>query len=111
MTSKSDKADIAVALQYDGKNAPRVTAKGEDEIARYIREIAKEHDVPLYEDIILAQVLSRIELGEEIPQALYVTIARVIAFAYIMAEKVCPVPQRQKTRSVDPVPLLTSDKD
>lgn len=111
MTKNHDKADIAVALQYDGKNAPRVTAKGEDEIARYIREIAKEHDVPLYEDIILAQVLSRIELGEEIPQVLYVTIARVIAFAYIMAEKVCPVPTHRKNKPDYTVPLLTGDKD
>ena len=92
MKSQKPKTDIAVTLQYDGKNAPRVTAKGSDEIARQIMEIAKQHDIPLYEDVVLAQVLSQIELGEEIPTNLYVTIARVIAFAYLMADRICMIP-------------------
>jgi len=87
------KADIAIALQYDGKNAPRVTAKGEDEIARHIKQIAKEYDIPMYEDMLLAQVLAQIDLGDEIPKSLYLAIARVIAFAYLMADRICPVPQ------------------
>jgi len=91
MNKNKTDSDIAVTLQYDGKNAPRVTAKGEDEIARAIKEVARQHDIPLYEDRLLAQVLSQIDLGEEIPTALYVTIARVIAFAYLMAERICPV--------------------
>jgi flagellar biosynthesis protein len=94
MSKKQDKQpDVAVALHYDGKNAPRVKAKGHDEIAERIREIAREHDVPLHEDAVLAHVLSKIDLGEEIPRSLYIAVAEVIAFAYLLAGKVCPVPQ------------------
>ena len=93
MTEKKEKQpDVAVALHYDGKNAPRVKAKGHDDIAEQIRKIAEEHDVPLYEDAILANVLSQIELGEEIPRSLYLAVAEVIAFAYILSGKVCAMP-------------------
>ena len=107
MNTKNTDADIAVTLQYDGKNPPRVTAKGKDEIARVIKEIAHQHDIPMYEDKLLAQVLSQIDLGEEIPTALYVTIARVIAFAYLMAERICPV-VRETDNSL---PVVSSRKD
>jgi len=110
MKKKTDKkADIAISLQYDGKNAPRVTAKGEDEIARQIKAIAEEHDIPLYEDVILAQVLSQIDLGEEIPRSLYVTVAQVIAFSYLMAERICPIPQQPRPAKKLP-PLLTASR-
>ena len=98
MTEETDKPDIAVALQYDGKNAPRVTAKGEDDIAEKIRAIAEEHDIPLHEDTVLAQILSQIELGEEIPRALYVTVAEIIAFSYILAGRVCAIPEYQSKK-------------
>lgn len=86
---------IAVALRYDGKDAPRVTAKGEDALAEAIRNLAREHDVPLYENPQLAVVLSQIELGEEIPEALYRAVAEVIAFAYVLSGRVCGVPAGQ----------------
>lgn len=110
MSKHNDKkADIAIALRYDGKNAPRVTAKGEDEIARHIKQIAAEYDIPMYEDMLLAQVLAQIDLGEEIPRTLYLAIARVIAFAYLMADRICPVPQpaQKNTSSVE---LLSNKK-
>ncbi|HED16387.1 MAG TPA: flagellar protein FhlB [Gammaproteobacteria bacterium] len=88
------KEELAVALFYDGRNAPRVTAKGSDKVAREIKRVAEENDVPLYEDVILAQVLSQIDLGEEIPRALYIAIAEVIAFTYLISGKVCPIPQQ-----------------
>jgi flagellar biosynthesis protein len=106
MKNKKPRADVAVALQYDGKNAPRVTAKGQDEVARRIREIAEQHDVPLYEDIVLAQVLSQIELGEEIPPSLYVAVAQVIAFAYLMADRICLIPPRPDGTGRKSPPLL-----
>lgn len=104
MTTKNKKVDIAVSLQYDGKNAPRVTAKGEDAIAEKIRQVAKEHDIPIYEDIVLAQVLAQIDLGEEIPRSLYLTVAQVIAFSYLMADRICPLPGQAPVKS--PAPLL-----
>ena len=74
----------AIALKYDGQGAPRVIAKGLDEIANKIIEIADEHDIPLHEDEQLATLLAQLELGDEIPRELYVAIAEVIAFAYLI---------------------------
>lgn len=73
---------VAVALRYDGRGAPRVTAQGRGLVAEHIVRVAREHDVPLYEDPELARVLASVELGTEIPRALYVAVAEVIAFAY-----------------------------
>jgi flagellar biosynthesis protein len=75
-------ARAAVALFYDGKTTPRVTAKGQGHVAEEILALAREHNVPLYEDAALASLLARIELGEKIPEKLYVAVAEVIAFAY-----------------------------
>ena len=77
----------AITLKYDGKNAPKITAKGHGEIAKRIYEIAREHDIPMHEDVELAALLSRLELGDEIPRELYVAIAEVIAFAYMVSGK------------------------
>ena len=86
----------AIALQYDGENAPTVTAAGEGIIAEEIIRIAREHGVPLREDAMLAELLSELELGEEIPEVLYRVIAEVIAFAYLVSGKV-PVIQDKKS--------------
>ena len=82
--------ELAIALYYDEKNAPRVTAKGEGEIARQILAIAEEHNIPLEDDPELAALLAQIPLGDEIPDALYHAVAEVIAFAYIVAGKFPP---------------------
>ncbi|MDH5573331.1 MAG: EscU/YscU/HrcU family type III secretion system export apparatus switch protein [Gammaproteobacteria bacterium] len=79
---------LAVALQYDGENAPKVTAKGAGDIAEQILAIARNHDVPLNDNPELVRVLSRIELGDQIPEALYLAVAEVIAFAYMIKGKV-----------------------
>lgn len=80
-------ADIAVALQYDGKNAPKVTAKGEGFTAQQILAIAEKHGVPLQNEPELARVLAQVPLGDEIPQQLYIAVAEVIAFAYFISGK------------------------
>jgi flagellar biosynthesis protein len=82
-----ERPDLAIALNYDGENAPRLTAKGQDELARRIVELAREHDVPLHQDPQLAALLSQIPLGDEIPEALYRAVAEVIAFAYMLSGK------------------------
>lgn len=79
---------LAVALQYDGETAPKVTAKGTNEIAEQIIALAKKHDIPLTENKELVTLLSSLELGEEIPEALYLAVAEIIAFAYILKGKV-----------------------
>lgn len=78
---------IAVALEYDGEAAPRVTAKGINDIADKIIEIATEHGIPLQQNDGLIEVLSQMNLGEEIPEKLYRAVAEVIAFAYILTGK------------------------
>lgn len=77
----------AVALRYDGEGAPRVTAKGRGHIAERIIEIAQANDVPLHEDTQLVELLAQIELGDEIPRSLYVAVAHVLAFAYMLKGK------------------------
>ena len=84
----SGHTDIAVALRYDGQDAPRVTAKGEHQLAERIVDAAEQAGIPLYPDPELAMILSQVPLGEEIPDNLYKAIAEVIAFAYILAGKV-----------------------
>jgi flagellar biosynthesis protein len=78
---------LAVALEYDGDNAPTVTAKGVGEIADKIMEIARQQGISLHEDRGLVEILAQINLGEEIPEDLYRAVAEVIAFAYILSGK------------------------
>lgn len=81
------RAPLAVALHYSGKGAPRIVAKGGGDVAERIIQTAREHDVPLEEDAALASVLARVDLGREIPRELYVAVAQVLAFAWMVAGK------------------------
>ncbi|HQU15057.1 MAG: hypothetical protein B7Z66_05480 [Chromatiales bacterium 21-64-14] len=89
---------LAVALHYDGHDAPRVTATGHGPVAERIQAIAREHGIPLHEDPQLAELLAQIPLGDEIPQALYLAVAEVIAFAYFVSDRTPP------DRTCDPAP-------
>jgi flagellar biosynthesis protein FlhB len=75
---------VSVALRYRAQEgAPVVNAKGVDEIALYIREIAKEHGIPIVENVPLARALnSRVKVGRAIPADLYKAVAEVLAFVY-----------------------------
>jgi len=75
---------IAVALEYDGQNAPTVTAKGVNDVADRIVETAIEYGVPLQRNDGLVGILAKLELGDEIPENLYRAVAEVIAFAYLV---------------------------
>jgi len=91
MTPPSSKPlNIAVALQFDSKNAPKVSATGNGLIADKIVEIAEEHDIPLQENPELAAVLAQVPLGDEIPNELYSAVAEVIAFAHYLSGKTLP---------------------
>ena len=74
------KNQLAVALHYDRKGAPRVVAKGKGSIGAKIIEVAKEHNIPIEENEILAGALSNVELGDEIPAELYKAVAEVLVF-------------------------------
>jgi flagellar biosynthesis protein len=88
MSDNKQTTPLAVALQYDGERAPRVTAKGRDEVAQRIVSLAREHGIPMQENEPLAALLARVELGDEIPENLYLAVAQVIAFAYHLSGKV-----------------------
>ncbi len=79
---------LAVALHYDEEHAPRVTAKGAGDLAEQILAVARANNIPLKESPELVQVLSHLELGQEIPPALYLAVAEIIAFAYLLKGKV-----------------------
>src|SRR3712207_2903799 len=73
---------VAVALKYEAdRGAPRVVAKGADEIASTLREKAAEARVPLVQDIPLARALhASCDIGQEVPAQLFTAVARVLAF-------------------------------
>jgi flagellar biosynthetic protein FlhB len=72
----------SIALQYDrDMNAPVCVAKGVDEVAMKIREVAKEHDVPIVESPPLARALwATVEVDEEIPEEHYKAVAEIIGY-------------------------------
>jgi flagellar biosynthesis protein len=71
-----------VALQYKGEGAPKVTAKGKGDIAKQILALAEQHNIPLYQDEHLSALLSKVDLGDEIPEQLYAAVARIIRFVF-----------------------------
>jgi flagellar biosynthesis protein len=73
----------ATALRYlPGSRAPIVTATGAGVIADRIIEAAQDAGVPVRRDPALAQALSALDLGDEVPQAMYVAVAEALAWAY-----------------------------
>lgn len=76
---------IAIAIRYrrDEGGAPRVTAKGKGLLAEHMRNLAREHGIPIVEDIPLARLLYRkVKVGREIPAATYKAVATILAFVY-----------------------------
>jgi flagellar biosynthesis protein len=78
--SSEAKRQLAVALHYDRKGAPRVVAKGKGSIGAKIIEVAKANDIPIEENEVLAGALSNVEIGDEIPAELYKAVAEVLVF-------------------------------
>ncbi len=81
---------IAVALKYEaGKmEAPVVLAKGQELVAEKIREIAREHHIPLVENPPVARLLhSKVEVGQSIPDELFKAVAEILAYVYSLKGK------------------------
>jgi flagellar biosynthesis protein FlhB len=115
MMEELPKADVvvvnpthfAVALRYDDgrMGAPRVIAKGVDVLAQQIRLVAGSHRIPMVESPPLARALyATTELGREIPAALYVAVAQVLAYVYQLKQAVAQgeTPPAVPTPEVDP---------
>ena len=71
---------LAVALQYEKPEAPRVTAIGRGELARRIVELAETNRVPISRNPELATALSHVEIEQEIPENLYLAVAEVLSY-------------------------------
>ena len=86
---KDEKVRLAAALKYDSQKdaAPVVTAKGRGPIAEKIISIAKKNGIPIKEDPSLVQILSKLEVDEQIPPVLYKAVAEILAFVYSLNEK------------------------
>ncbi|WOJ93327.1 EscU/YscU/HrcU family type III secretion system export apparatus switch protein [Congregibacter variabilis] len=77
----------SAALSYSGEGAPVLVAKGENAIADRIVELAAENGVPIVQDGQLTELLCQIPLGDEVPPALYVAVAEVLAYVYRLNEQ------------------------
>jgi flagellar biosynthetic protein FlhB len=85
---------FAVALKYEEKGmaAPVVLAKGSQLVAERIKELAREHRVPVVEAPPLARALHRhVEVGDTIPGTLFTAVAQVLAYVYQLNQSLNPV--------------------
>ncbi len=83
---------VAVAIRYDRLKmfAPVVVAKGHDEVARRIKELAREHDIIQVENVTLARARARakeVDIGKAIPTKWYVAVAEVLTMVYKLKKK------------------------
>jgi len=94
---KKDIPKSAVSLQYKrGKNsAPKVTAKGQGWVAEKIIKMARENNIPVREDKDLLDLLSNIDVGQEVPESLYKVVAELLAWVYQL-NQTYPGPQNLK---------------
>lgn len=101
MKDNQKKTDVAVALRYTPSedNAPVVVAGGKGYIAGYIKELAEEHDIPLYKDEELARSLIRLGLGSEIPESLYQAVAQILIHVAQIDKKMVKEKESHKTKS------------
>ena len=74
----------AVSLKYqpEADRAPKLTAKGQGLVAEKIIALAREHGIPVREEPDLVEILSKLDLEQEIPPGTYVAVAEVLAFVY-----------------------------
>ncbi|HEY1510401.1 MAG TPA: EscU/YscU/HrcU family type III secretion system export apparatus switch protein [Solirubrobacteraceae bacterium] len=78
----------ATALRYEqGEHAPRVTATGAGLVADRILAAAREAGIPVRHDPALAEALGALELGDDVPQALWTAVAETLAWAYRLDAK------------------------
>lgn len=79
----------AIVLRYQAKDdhAPKLVAKGRGYLAEKILELAQRYAIPVRHDKNLLQVLSRLDLNEEIPPEVYKAVAEVLAFIYRLSNR------------------------
>jgi flagellar biosynthetic protein FlhB len=103
---------FAVALVYDDKKmaAPQVVAKGSQLVAERIKELAREHHVPIVEAPPLARALHRhVEIGDSIPGTLFTAVAQVLAYVYQLNQSMNPVLPKEWQVPADMDPLARGE--
>ena len=95
MNNKQTK-NSAVSLQYNrgSDRAPKVTAKGRGWVADKIIAMAEEQNIPIKKDKDLMELLEKIDVGQEIPEALYKIVAELLAWVYNLNKE---YPEKQRT--------------
>ena len=73
---------VAISYQRSDMDAPKIVAKGADHLAFRIREIAREHKVPIIENKPVARALYKQEVGDEIPEEMFTAVAELLAYVY-----------------------------
>jgi flagellar biosynthesis protein len=84
------KKQKAVALHYDREiqgEAPRIKAKGTGFVAEQIIQLAKDNNIPIQEDPALVEILSRLDLDQQIPAELYGVVAEILAMVYQLEKR------------------------
>ena len=87
----SRKKAVAIRYRPEKDTAPKVTAKGGGRVAEKIIELAKLHGIPIKDDPDLVEVLSKLDIEEEIPPNVYIAVAELLAFVYALNRKKQPV--------------------
>ena len=90
MAKKSLKKAVVLAYDRESDAAPKVTAKGQGSVACKIIELAEKHGIPVKNDPDLMEVLSSLDIDQEIPEHIYVAVAELLAFVYGMNQKKGP---------------------
>lgn len=103
MKEKKDKVDVSVALKMEefGKTTPKVSAKGFGYLSDKILEVAKENDIPIYEDKELAESLSYLDVGMTLPPELFPAVAEIIAHIYHIAHDYKDTPISPKGKRIN----------
>lgn len=89
MERNPDNPQQAIALRYEPKKdqAPKLVGKGKGHLAEKILELARQNNIPIREDKNLVQILSRLELNQEIPADVYKAVAEILAFVYRLSSR------------------------
>jgi len=89
MDSSTHKQKQAVALRYEPKKdrAPKITGNGRGYLADKILELARQHGIPIRQDKNLLQILSRLDLHQEVPPEVYKALAEILAFIYRLSNR------------------------
>lgn len=79
----------AVALRYEPKKdrAPKIAGKGRGYLAERILVLARRYDIPIRQDKDLLQILSRLDLHQEVPPEVYKAVAEIVAFIYRLSNR------------------------